>query len=232
MQQLGLEALVLTDTARFETFWPGKINSTTMTAVAELSRGAGEPLVYVHGPRGVGKTHLAKAAWRSAVEQGRRSAYLPLDQALMLDPVLVEGWGELDLAVIDALESIAGYSAWERALFRLTEELRERGAGLLVLSRAPPDSVGLELADLASRLAWGPIYGLEPLDDTELVRLARHLAHRHGLELPPATAVFLVNRLMRDPAAVVAAMAKLDVAALTAQRRLTTPFVRSVLFSD
>lgn len=230
MQQLGLDALVLADAERFETFWSGEINAATVTAIAALSRGAGELLVYVHGPRGIGKTHLAKAARRNAVDRGRRAAYLPLDQALMLDPALIEGWGELDLAVIDALESIAGYSAWERALFRLTEELRERGAGLLILARSPPDSAGLELPDLASRLAWGPIYGLEPLDDAELVRLARHLAHQHSLDLPPATAAFLVNRLVREPAAVVAAMAKLDVAALTAQRRLTTPFVRSVLF--
>jgi len=229
MQQLGLPGLTLADASRFDSFWPGP-NATALEAVARLAGDGGEPVVFLHGPVNSGKTHLLKAAWRGVHERGLAAAYLPLDEALMLDPALIDGWGELRLVAIDAVERIARYGAWERALFRLAEEVRENGGTLLAAGRRPPDALGLGLPDLASRLAWGPIYSLVPLDDADLCELAAHLARARGLELPDAVARFLVRRISRDPGALADSMVRLDEAALAAQRRLTVPFVREVLF--
>lgn len=228
MRQLALAGLTLTEAARFEDFWSGP-NATALAAIERFAGGAREPVAFLHGPAGAGKTHLLKAAWRTARERGVRAGYLPLGEAAMLDPALVEGWGELDFVTLDAVEKIAGFELWERALFRIAEELRERGATLLAAARRPPDVLGLELPDLASRLAWGPVYALAPLDDAGLAALAGHLARARGLDLPDASAVWLVRRLPRDPASIVEAVGRLDEAALAAQRRLTIPFLRSVL---
>ncbi|MGH8427064.1 MAG: DnaA regulatory inactivator Hda [Gammaproteobacteria bacterium] len=229
MRQLGLRGLVLADAPNFETFWPGP-NADACAAVERIAGGEREPATFLHGPAGAGKTHLLKAAWRAVQERDTRAGYLPLDQALMLDPSLIEGWGGLDFVALDAVERVAGFAVWEQALFRLVEELRERGANLLAASRRPPDGLGLKLPDLASRLAWGPVYALVPLDDAGLAALAVHLAGARGLELPGSVATFLVRRLERKPAVLAAAVARLDEAALAAQRRLSIPFVRSVLF--
>ncbi len=228
MQQLALAGLALADATRLEDFWPGP-NVAAFAAIERLAAGANEPLVFLHGAAGSGKTHLLKAAWRAARERGTRTGYLPLDQASMLDPELIEGWGELDFVALDAVEKIAGFTVWEHALFRISEELRERGATLLVAGRKPPDALGLELADLASRLAWGPVYALEVLDDPELAALAMHIADARGLALPEPVADWLVRRLARDPASIAKTVARLDEAALAAQRRLTIPFVRATL---
>lgn len=230
MRQLGLPGLTLADATRFDAFWPGP-NAPALEAVARAATGGDEPVLYLHGPAASGKTHLLKAAWREAHERGARAGYLPLDEALMLDPALIEGWGTLELVALDALERIAGYAAWELALFRLLEELRERGGHVLAAGRQPPDRLRLGLPDLASRLAWGPVYSLAPLEDAELAALAAHLAHARGLELPETVARFLVRRLAREPGAIATALARLDEAALAAQRRLTIPFVSSVLFA-
>lgn len=229
MRQLGLSGLSLATATHFDTFWPGP-NQAAYAAARESAAGTGEKIVFLHGPTGVGKTHLLKAAWRGAHEQGAACAYLSFDDAYMLDPDLIEGWGALDFVALDALERIAGYSAWERALFRLLEALRERSAGWLAAAREPPDRLGLELPDLASRLAWGPIYSMRLFDESELVALAVHAAATRGLELPDPVAQFLVTRLARDPEAISEAVVRLDEAALAAQRRLTIPFVRQVLF--
>lgn len=228
-RQLALPGIALGDVARFDAFWPGP-NAAAREAARHAAAGRSDPVVFLHGPSASGKTHLLKAAWRAATERGARSGYLPMDQALMLDPELIDGWGNLDLVCLDALERIAGFWAWERALFRLAEELRERDAILLAAARQPPDRLGLELADLASRLAWGPIYALTPLDDAGLADLAVHLAAARGLELSRPVADFLVHRLQRGPREVVLAMNHLDQAALAAQRRLTVPFIRETLF--
>ena len=229
MRQLGLSGLSLATATHFDTFWPGP-NQAACAAARESAAGDGERIVFLHGPTGVGKSHLLKAAWRGAHERGATCAYLSFDDAYMLDPDLIEGWGALDFVALDALERIAGYAAWERALFRLLEALRERSAGWLAAGREPPDRLGLELPDLASRLAWGPIYSMQLLDEAELAALAVHVAGTRGLELPETVAQFLVARLARDPEAISEAVARLDEAALAAQRRLTIPFVREALF--
>lgn len=229
MRQLGLSGLSLATATHFDTFWPGP-NRDAWTAARESSAGAGECIVFLHGPRGVGKTHLLKAAWRDAHERGAACSYLSFDDAYMLDPDLIEGWGALDFVALDAIERIGGYMAWERALFRLVEALRERGAYCLAAGREPPDRLGLDLPDLASRLAWGPIYSMRLFDGPELADLAAYVARSRGLELPGPVAQFLVTRLARDPEAISKAMDALDEAALAAQRRLTIPFVRQVLF--
>jgi len=231
MRQLGLPGLTLADASRFDAYWPGP-NAVALEAVERLAGHGGEPVVFLHGPVNSGKTHLLKAAWREAHERGVAAGYLPLDEALMLDPALIEGWGELRLVALDAVERVAGYDAWERALFRLVEELRENGGSLLAAGLRPPRAIGLALPDLASRLAWGPTYSLVPLDDADLCGLAAHLARARGLELPDAVARFLVRRIARDPGALADSLSRLDEAALAAQRRLTVPFVRSVLFGS
>ncbi|MGH8274455.1 MAG: DnaA regulatory inactivator Hda [Gammaproteobacteria bacterium] len=228
MQQLALAGLTPAEATRFEDFWPGP-NAAAFGAVERLATGVREPVAFLHGPEGSGKTHLLKAAWRRSRERGVRAGYLPLGEAVMLDPELVEGWGKLDFVALDDVGKIAGFELWERALFRIAEELRERAATLLVAARRPPDALGLELPDLASRLAWGPVYALAPLDDAGLAALAGHLAQARGLDLPDASAAWLVRRLPRDPASIVGAVSRLDEAALAAQRRLTIPFLRSVL---
>src|SRR5699024_8030592 len=109
------------------------------------------------------------------------------------------------------------------------EALRESGATLVAAGRMPPDGLGLDLPDLATRLAWGPVYALRPLDDAQLAELAVHLARIRGLDLPAGSAAWLVRRLTRDAASLARAIDRLDRAALAAQRRLTIPFLREVL---
>jgi len=53
-----------------------------------------------------------------------------------------------------------------------------------------------------------------------------------GLELPDEVGQFLLRRTSRSSAALFSLLDRLDQAALTAQRRLTVPFVKSVLDSE
>ena len=54
-------------------------------------------------------------------------------------------------------------------------------------------------------------------------------AQRRGLQLPREAAAWLVHHLPRDLHSLCDALDRLDEAALAAQRRLTVPFLRSVL---
>ena len=115
------------------------------------------------------------------------------------------------------------------ALFDLCNRLAEQGGLLLAASSAAPMSHAWTLADLASRLAAAAVFRLEPLDDAAKLAALQRRARLRGLELPSATARFILSRADRRPEALFALLDELDVASLVAQRRLTIPFVREML---
>lgn len=188
-----------------------------------------DPFIYLWGEPGCGKSHLLQAACREQSAAGRLSAYIPLTDIVELVPDILEGLESMHLVCLDDLEQLVGRTDWERALFYLFNQLRDHNAHLLVAAKAPPSQLAISLPDLASRLTWGPCYHLISLDDTGRQELLIRSAEQRGLELSPEIAAFLIHRLPRDIHSLTRLVEELDQASLTAQRRLTIPFVRKVL---
>ena len=107
--------------------------------------------------------------------------------------------------------------------------LRDAGRTLLVTAVQRPDAAGFGLPDLASRLGWGASYVLKPMAEADIMAALAHRARGRGLELPLETAQFLLRRFPRDLPTLFALFDTLDSASLVEQRRLTVPFVKSVL---
>lgn len=221
MRQLPL-AIRLRDFALFETFEPGP-NGAAIAALREHS-GSG-PALWLWGPASSGKSHLLQAA--CAAQPG--GAYLPVRELLLAGPEVLDGWDDRMLVCIDDIDLLAGKPDWERAAFRLFNSLWEAGGRLVASARAGPAVVRFALPDLHSRLAWGGVFRLESLaDDDRVAALKRRAAYR-GLELPEDAARYLLRRLPRDMRALCDWLDRLDAASLAAARRLTLPFVRSVI---
>src|SRR5690606_12587156 len=117
-----------------------------------LAAGSGEGL-YLAGPAGAGKTHLALATCAASEAGGRRAAYLPLKSARGRLRDALEALGEATLVALDGLEAIAGARDDEVALFDFHNRARAAGTGLLYVAQAAPDALPLSLPDLRSRLA-------------------------------------------------------------------------------
>ena len=75
-------------------------------------------------------------------------------------------------------------------------------------------------------------YRLAPLADAERAAALRLHAAARGLELDAAAAEFLLKRVARDMTALIEWLARLDRASLSAQRRLTIPFIREQLGAE
>lgn len=223
-----LLGLALRESARFDCFHAGD-NGEPVAAVQQAAAGTGEGFIYLSGAGGTGKTHLLQAACRQAGEAGRSSTYLPLALYAELDPALLAGLEAMDLVCLDDVDAPAGDSTWERALFDLFNRVRAAGTTLLAAGRRRPDRAGFALPDLASRLAWGVTYTLQPLAETDVLAALTLRARTRGLILPEPTARFLMRRLPRDLASAFDLLDRLDEASMLEQRRLTVPFVKSVL---
>ncbi len=216
------------DGASFEHFVAGP-NARALGAVRQLLGERGAPAVYLYGEEGVGKSHLLQAACRFCGRSGQPGFYLPLAPAENWHPGMLEGLESMRLVALDDLHAIAGDQLREEAVFHLFNRLRDSGTSLLMAAVRRPGDLEWALPDLRSRLAWGLVERLQPLDDEALLDALRKRAEMRGLELPDETARYLLSRFPRRASTLFHLLDRLDRAALAAQRRLTVPFVRTVI---
>ena len=217
-----------TDRPGFEAFIPGR-NREAFEYLLSLAAGAPGVSLYLHGPSGSGKTHLLSAACARVIERGGRAAYLAL-RTLPIGDLACPAWMEgLDLLCIDEVQEVAGRSAWERGVMGLYDGARDAGAALVLAGRGSPGGLGLTLADLESRLAWGLVYHLEMLDDRDKNEALVLRAKGRGIDLQPEVAEYLLCRYPRGMPDLCRLLDRLDHGALVAQRRITVPFVRDIL---
>jgi DnaA family protein len=229
MRQLALD-IRLADHAVFASFHPGP-NALAIGTLRAMAEGGGPPAAWVWGPRDAGKSHLLQAAVAEAHERGGSTAYLPLAALGGMAASVLDGMGALRFVALDDVGAVAGDPEWERALLRLFEQLMAGGGRLLMAAGAPPADSGIVLPDLRSRFTAAAVFRLESLSEADCRQALRRRAEWRGLDLPDETADFLLARVERDSASLFRLLDRLDRAALAAQRRLTVPFVRSVLES-
>ncbi len=220
--------LTLKDSATFANFIAAPPGEAVL-ALQACAQGQGEVFVYLAGAAGTGKTHLLQAACHAAAQCGGTAAYLPLRQAAEFNPGVLEGLERIALICLDDVHAVAGRDDWEQALFVLFNRLRDNGGRLLVAAARKPTNLGLSLADLASRFGWGVTYVLQGLDDTGKLTALRRRARARGFDLPDEVGRYLLLRQPRDMHALFAVLDRLDHASLAAQRRLTVPFIKSIL---
>ena len=226
MRQLALE-LKLADFALFDTYHAGE-NAAVVAALQAAIMEPGPAVHWVWGAAGSGRSHLLQAAVAAA--EGR-CAWLPLADCAESPPEMLEGMGTLDLLCVDDIDAVAGDAAWERQLFGVFEDLKAGQGRLIVSASSAPAEAGFGLRDLASRLASGPVWRLQTLDDEQLLTALQLRAGWRGLELSKEAGRFLLRRVTRSTAALFSLLDVADQAALEAQRRLTVPFLKKVLDS-
>ncbi len=213
---------------RFDTFVAAPDGA--LAQLRALAKGQGDAVsVYIAGTAATGKSHLLLATCAEAEAAGRRTAYLPLAAAVGRLRDALEAFEHADLVALDGLELTAGQREDEVALFDAHNRARDAGKSLLYAARAMPDRLDLVLPDLRSRLSQCARIALEPLDDDGRADVLRLRAQRRGLQLDDAAIEWLLKRVDRDLVSLTALLDRLDRESLAAQRRLTVPFLRSVL---
>ncbi len=185
--------------------------------------------VYLFGPAAIGKTHLLLAACAEAESAGLRTAYLPLIAAKGRLRDALDAFEYADLLALDGLDAVVGERGDEIALFDAHNRADDAGRRLLYSACATPDTLDLTLSDLRSRLSQCARIALDPLDDAGRAEVLRLRAQRRGLQLEDAAIDWLLKRVDRDLGSLTALLDRLDRESLAAQRRLTVPFLRSVL---
>jgi DnaA family protein len=226
MGQLPL-ALSLDKNALFETYVAG--DTAVVAHLRANADGERNDVIWLCGPTGTGKTHLLQAACRRAGDRGSRSMYVSLDAGGGAHPDQLIGVETLDLLALDVVDAVAGQADWESRLFNVFNHFYGRSGALLLAARPAPAGAAFVLPDLASRAAGAVVYRLAELDEVGQVEALMSHARLRGLELDPAGARFLLNRVQRGMRELCVWLDRLDRASLAAQRKLTIPFIRDAI---
>ena len=223
------------DVFSFDTLVLGN-NAIAVGIAQQCAMGEGEKQVYIWSPhsegKGGGKSHLLQAACHQAALNQRTVCYLPAAEIVDLSVDVLDELEQLDLVCLDDVELLAQSADWEEALFDLINRMRESGNSLLLASSVSPEAMAVKLPDLRSRLVWGPVFQLQALSDEDKREALRIRAELRGLELPTNVADYLMRHYPRDLFGLFERLEVLDTAAMAMQRRLTVPFVKSVLESE
>lgn len=221
-KQLTL-SISLRDDATFDNYFSGKNE-----AVIHNLQIQNEPYAFIFGESGTGKSHLLQAACHEAGQKELPVVYIPLIEEGLI-PAMLEGLENMSLIALDDVQEVIGNEDWEYALFNLYNRVREKGASMIVSSSLPLASLNIKLADLKSRLSWGPTFNLAALNDKEKQYALQQRAKNRGLELADDVAAYLLKRSPRDMNSLFALFEKLDKASMVEKRKLTIPFIKAYL---
>ncbi len=223
----------------FENFYAGATLESNVEAVHHLQKmSAGEAsspnaqaeqFLFLWGSAHAGKSHLLQAACQQAADSGLSVAYLPLTGIGDLQPEMFTGLENMSLVCIDDVQVLAGNTQCEEALFHLYNRMRDASSKLIVAGNVAPKALSLTLADLQSRLSWGPVFHLQELNDENKISALQLRAKARGFELTEEVGQFLIRRSARDMVSLFVLLDKLDEASLAQHRKLTIPFVRNLV---
>jgi len=179
---------------------------------------------YLWGPTGSGKTHLLGALAAAWQDRGAHVGWF--SPATDVPWSFDEGWKLIVLDDCDAFDA-----AQQQAAFTLFVEATTAGLPVVSSGSLPPVDLPLR-EDLRSRLGWGVVFALQPLNESDARAVLRRAADQRGIFLSDEVMDYLLTRFARDLAYLMALLERLDEFALSHKRAVTVPLLKQMLAED
>ena len=198
-------------TNTFENFIVGPENEMAHGASLAVAKEPGHyynPL-FIHGPTGLGKTHLMHAIAHSvyAANPAARIAYISSEtftndfiSALQSGSVAPfrRRYRELDLLLIDDIHFLAGKESTQDEFFHTFNELHNNHKQVVLTSDRPASEIAKLQERLVSRFQWGMVASIQAPGLETRIAILRKKAAARGLDLPPEIAEFIASRIARN----------------------------------
>ena len=193
----------------FASFVPGRCNSMARAAaldVAETPGRAYNPL-FLHGPSGVGKTHLLHAIGNEAATRGMDVLCVSAEQftnelvAAIRDGRTAEfrkRFRSVDMLLVDDVQFFGGKEHTKENFFHTFNDLHSAGRQITMTCDRPPASIPHIQARLRSRFEWGLVADLLPPDFETRRAVLSAKAERDGADLPPDVIEFIALQIKEN----------------------------------
>ncbi len=195
----------LNPNALFTNFIEGDCNRLARTAsmaVANKPGGTAFNPLFIFGPTGLGKTHLAQAIGNEIVKKdpSKNIIYVPCEkfgnqiiQAIKTNAVndLVNFYQMIDVLIVDDVQFLTGKAKTQEIFFNIFNQLHQSGKQLVFTSdKAPKDLEGME-DRLISRFKWGLSADLSVPDLETRMAIVESKLNLQGVYIAPEIVEFI-----------------------------------------
>jgi chromosomal replication initiator protein len=231
----------------FTSFVVGKSNELAFNAAQTLAsavtsgKTAGFNPLFLHGPTGLGKTHLMHAIGSAVLAANPKAKVVYLSAEKFMVEFLAalrakdtiafkQRLRSADLLMVDDVQFIAGKESTQEEFFHTMNEIISAGRWLVISAdRSPQNLEGIE-SRILSRLAWGLVADINPADFELRYNILRtKLAAMPGAHVPDEVVQFLARKIVANVRELEGALNRVIAYSNLVGRKLDMDFTREVL---
>lgn len=196
----------------FDTFIVGRSNEfayAACTAVAKEPGSTYNPL-FIHGPSGLGKTHLMTAVSNEikrlmpnmniiyVTGESFANELINAIQQKRDTSQFHEKYRSADVLLVDDVQFIAGKESTQEEFFHTFNELHKIGKQIVLTSDRPPKDIKTLEDRIRNRFEWGLIADISTPDFETRVAIIRRKAELLDLSLTNDITEYIANKLKKD----------------------------------
>ena len=227
-RQLALQ-IQINERASLKNFFVSKNNNKTIQILKNILLNSNNGVQFIDDLGSNGKSYLLQAICNDFSNSNNSSIYIPMEEAINLDPSILEGVSELNLICIDDVDLINNRREWEIALFNLINECYEKEC-FLILSGSINKLKAIP--DLISRIKKMETLRLEAINDDELMKATQAISKNLNIEISDKNMNYLINNSKRDIKTVFRTLSQLEKESLERKKSIGLNLIKEVIQSS
>ena len=225
-RQLALQ-IQINERASLNNFFVSKKNNKTIQILKNILLGSDKGVqIFIDDLGSNGKSYLLQAICNDFSNSNNSSIYIPMQEAINLDPSILEGVSELNLICIDDIDLINKRREWEIALFNLINECYEKECVLLLSGSINKLEV---IPDLVSRIKKMETLRLEAINDDELLEATKAISKNLNMEISDKNMNYLINNSKRDIKTIFRTLSQLEKESLERKKSIGLNLIKEVI---
>ncbi len=196
----------------FDTFIVGRSNEfahAACTAVAKEPGSTYNPL-FIHGPSGLGKTHLMMAISNEIKKRAPETNIIYVTGEAFANELINaiqqkkdtsqfhQKYRSADVLLVDDVQFIAGKESTQEEFFHTFNQLRQEGKQIVLTSDRPPRDIKTLEDRIRTRFEWGLIADISAPDFETRMAIVRRKSELLNLTLTDEISELIANKLKRD----------------------------------
>ena len=225
-RQLALQ-IQINERASLNNFFVSKKNNKTIQILKNILLGSDKGVqIFIEDLGSNGKSYLLQAICNDFSNSNNSSIYIPMQEAINLDPSILEGVSELNLICIDDIDLINKRRDWEIALFNLINECYEKECFLLLSGSINRLEA---IPDLVSRIKKMETLRLEAINDDELLEATKAISKNLNIEISDKNMNYLINNSKRDIKTIFRTLSQLEKESLERKKSIGLNLIKEVI---